>query len=54
VRKEYDLHHPKPDLDSLDGMATTINTCFVLKYFLFTKETTTILYDAQPTCAARE
>jgi hypothetical protein len=37
VRKEYDLHHLKPDLASLDGMTTTINICFFLKYFLFTK-----------------
>jgi hypothetical protein len=29
VRIEYDLHHPKPDLATLDGTATTtINTCF--------------------------
>ncbi len=37
VRKEYDLHHLKPDLASLDGTTTTINICFFLKYFLFTK-----------------
>jgi hypothetical protein len=36
VRKEYYLHHPKPDLANLDGTATTIYICF-LKYFLFTK-----------------
>jgi hypothetical protein len=28
VRKEYDLHHPKPDLAILDGTTTTINSCF--------------------------
>ncbi len=37
VRKEYALHRPKPDLPTLDGTTTTINTCFFLKYFLFTK-----------------
>jgi hypothetical protein len=37
VRKEYDLHLLKPDLANLNGMTTTINnTCFFLKYFLFT------------------
>jgi hypothetical protein len=37
VRKKYDLHHPKPDLATSDGTTTTINTCFFIKYFLFTK-----------------
>jgi hypothetical protein len=37
VRKEYDSHYPKPDLATLDGMTTTINTWFFLRYFLFTK-----------------
>ncbi len=33
VRREYDLHHPKPDLASLDGTTSTIDTWFFLKYF---------------------
>ncbi len=37
VKKEYDLHHLKPDLATLDGTTTTISKCFILKYFLFTK-----------------
>ncbi len=28
VRKEYDSFHSKPDLATLDGMTTIINTCF--------------------------
>ncbi len=30
VRKEYDLHLPKPDLATLDGMTTTINIFFLV------------------------
>jgi hypothetical protein len=35
VRKEYDSHHPKPDLATLDGMSTTINTCFFKVFFIY-------------------
>ncbi len=51
VRKEYDLHHPKPDLASLDGKSTTINTCFLSIFLLstlFTLQCTTYL------CCKRE
>jgi hypothetical protein len=30
VRKEYDSHHPKPDLATSDGTTTTINTLKLL------------------------
>ncbi len=37
VRKEKNLHHPKPDLATLDGSTTTIKACILSQVFLFTK-----------------
>ncbi len=51
LRKEYDSHHPKPDLATSDGMTSTINTCFLIKFIY---QVNYLLYDAQLTYTARE
>jgi hypothetical protein len=48
VRKEYHaLHHPKPDLATLDGTTATINTFFSQGFFYLPSKLPTLC--AQPT-----